>query len=129
MNRAEGQLEKSHVKKKQLNMPFKKGNKLGKGRPKGTGKRQNISSAFQDFLDRRKGGRSRFEIAMERLFDEDLKTFLAYAYGKPAEALQPERPDGSLLSPKIVWVHSPIDQELITGPAPEKLLEAKKNEA
>jgi hypothetical protein len=46
-------------------MPFQKGNKLGKGRPKGTGKRQNVSEAFQDFLDRRKGGRSRFEIATE----------------------------------------------------------------
>lgn len=65
-------------------MPFR-GTRNTKGRPKGSGKKQGVSAAYQAFLDGVVGGKSRFEIGMERMFNEDLKTFWAYAYGKPIE--------------------------------------------
>jgi len=101
-------------------MPFHKGNKFGKGRPKGTGKRQNVSEAFQGFLAGKQGGKERFTLAMERLFKNDLKTFFAYAYGKPVETMQHQVPDGGVVAVK--WY---LDPEAVTGPAPETLLKAE----
>ena len=104
-------------------MKFKKGNQAskGKGRPKGTGKRQNVAEAFQDFLAGKQRGKERFTLAMERLFKDDLKTFLAYAFGKPAEIQSIQTPDSS--TPPPICVH------IIGGPSPQpKQIEAKTNE-
>jgi hypothetical protein len=81
-------------------MAFQKG-KSGNpnGRKPGTGKRQNIAQAFQDYLMEKEKGRLRFRRAMQRLYEEDLKTFFAYAYGKPIETQVLQNPDGSSLIP------------------------------
>ncbi len=98
-------------------MPFQKGNKFGKGRPKGTGKRQNVSEAFQDFLAGKQSGKVRFDLAMERLFKDDLKTFFAYAYGKPIETQVLNNPDGTALSPITVTV--------VGGTVPQSFINVK----
>jgi len=98
-------------------MPFQKGNKFGKGRPKGTGKRQNVSEAFQGFLASKQGGKVRFDLAMERLFKDDLKTFFAYAYGKPIETQVLTNPDGTALAP--------ISVNIVGGTVPETKSNAK----
>jgi hypothetical protein len=87
-------------------MKFTKGNKAskGKGRPRGSGKRQNVSEAFQDFLAGKQGGKERFTLAMERLFKSDLKTFFAYAFGRPTEIQVMQNPDGTALPPISVHV-------------------------
>ena len=105
-------------------MKFKKGNKFGKGRPQGTGKRQNVSEAFQDFLAGKHGGKERFTLAMERLFKNDLKTFFAYAYGKPIEAQVFNNPDDTALAPITVVVRHAHE---ITNAAPKENVSSPEN--
>jgi hypothetical protein len=85
-------------------MAFTKGNKLsvGHGRPPGTGKKQNISRAFQEFLARKEGGKLRFENMMRNLYNEDLRTFLAYAFGKPIETHASLDDEGNAATPPAV---------------------------
>ena len=83
---------------------FTKGNKYGKGRPKGTGKRQNVAEAFQAYLAGNQRGKERFTLAMERLFKDDLKTFLAYAYGRPTEFQVIQNPASSTAPPISICI-------------------------
>ena len=104
-------------------MKFTKGNQAakGKGRPKGSGKRQNVAEAFQDFLAGKQRGRERFTLAMERLFKNDLKTFFAYAFGRPTEFQVIQNP-ASATTP-------PISIRITGGVLPQpKQIEAKTDE-
>jgi uncharacterized pyridoxamine 5'-phosphate oxidase family protein len=80
-------------------MPFKPG-QCGnrKGRPKGTTKARSIAEACLEFLAEQELGKPRLRVALQRLYTEDLKTFFAYAYGKPIETQIHQNPDGSNLS-------------------------------
>ena len=101
-------------------MKFTKGNQAskGKGRPKGSGKRQNVAEAFQDFLAGKQRGQERFTLAMERLFKDDLKTFFAYAYGRPTETQVIHNPARS--------TPPPIEVILTGGILPQAKQPAKK---
>ena len=67
-------------------MPFVKGQSGNPAGPKpGSGRKQTISEALRAFLLGKEDGKPRLEKAVQRLYTEDLKTFMAYAYGKPVE--------------------------------------------
>lgn len=73
------------------------------GRPKGTGKKQSLVLALQDYLDEEENGESRLQSAMKRLYKDDLKTFMAYAYGKPKETVELTGAEGvALFPPEVV---------------------------
>lgn len=84
-------------------MPFEPG-KSGNpsGRPKGTGKKQAVSAVFQEYLEGEVEGQTRLQALLNRLYVDDPKTMLAYAYGKPVETQVVQNPDGSSLYTEVV---------------------------
>ena len=68
-------------------MPGKSGNP--RGRVPGY---ESLGTMVRKFADqvhpKDKQGRKRLDVLIERLYDEDPKTWLAYGYGKPVEMIQ-----------------------------------------
>lgn len=103
-------------------MPFVKGQSGNPaGRKPGTGKRQQISEVFQAYLEEEvsrtiKGKpvmTTRLQQALEKLYRRDLKTFFAYAYGKPVETQIVQNPDGSnLIPPEMIEAAKVVARDL-----------------
>jgi len=95
-------------------MPFRPGKSGNRnGRPKGSTVKRDIAVAFQEFLAGKEGGKTRFDAAMRRLYRDDLKTFFAYAYGKPVETQIVQNPDSSnLISPEIIQAAAAVAELL-----------------
>jgi hypothetical protein len=104
-------------------MPGKSGNPSGR-----SPRVANFSKEVRLFLRerdlKRKDGEARLLTLLERLLRDDPKQLLYYAYGKPMDTVQLQGADDGTVTVK--WF---LDPEVVTGPAPEKLLETKKNEA
>jgi len=104
---------------------FKKGqtgNRYGRPRTAEFSKEVRLFLRERDL--RRKDGEARLLTLLERLLRDDPKQLLYYAYGKPMDTVQLQGADVGAVTVK--WF---LDPEEVTGPAPEKLLEAKKGEA
>lgn len=97
------------------------GNKYGRPRTAEFSKEVRLFLRERDLT--RKDGEARLLTLLERLLRDDPKQLLYYAYGKPMDTVQLQDADGGPLA--IMFYRNPTD---VTGPAPEKLLEAKKNE-
>jgi hypothetical protein len=70
------------------------------GNPKGRPiKGAQLGKEIREFLDeidtKDKLTRVRLKVVLERLYNEDLKTLLAYGFGKPIETQVLQNPDGS----------------------------------
>lgn len=103
-------------------MPFEAGQSGNpNGRPKGSGKKQIISVVFQEFLDGEEAGVSRLQALLQKLYNDDPKTLLAYAYGKPVETQVLQNPDGSNLYAEVIMAMAQAKERgLVKLPEPEK---------
>jgi len=114
---------------------FKKGNQFGRkfqkgnntnpgGRPKTAEFAKEVREWLAERDPRRKDHKARLETVLERLMRDNPHYLLYYAYGNPMDTVQLQGADVGAVTVK--WF---LDPEEVTGPAPEKLLAAKKDEA
>jgi hypothetical protein len=77
--------------------PFQKGKS---GNPGGRPKTADFAKQVRDFLGKRDGNRTNLETVLQTLKDNKPEILLYYGFGKPAETVTHQNPDGSNLIPQ-----------------------------